>query len=532
MEKNKSGNKIKKKILKNKKNSQGSNPLLAKIGSLAASFKAGMLKNDEGIGRMYLLGHEDMNALSKIIETQALKHQIKQILKKAKDVVHFQGVHGPVWIICNKVKKGPFSHSGRLEDSVYSGLRDQVGTAFSSIKSSGVEKIQIELHMTSEMQDRAFLVAADLFGYSYKAVADEKMVEEFPVTYLQKFGGSISKQVIQQAKSVAAAVNLARHMVNAPPNFLNPLTAAQLVKQEFSKLKNIKLDIWDEKKLEKEGMGLHVAVGQGAQHGPCMIHLKYRPKGKTSQKLSKLKPIAFVGKGITFDSGGYDIKPSSGMRYMKKDMGGAAAVLGLAKWAAETEYSRPLDFYLAMAENMVDAKSFRPSDVVTARSGMKVEIHNTDAEGRLVLADCLDVAVTKSGDDEPEMVINVATLTGAIKVALGADIAGLFSNEDGLAEALNKAGQASGELNWRMPLFSRYANGMLTPFADIVNAVDGFAGAITAALFLEKFVKQKPWAHLDIYAWSDKASGALTFAGGNGQPVQCLIHFLEGKVEP
>jgi leucyl aminopeptidase len=190
-----------------------------------------------------------------------------------------------------------------------------------------------------------------------------------------------------------------------------------------------------------------------------------------------------------------------------------------------------LDIYLALAENMVDARSFRPSDVMTARNGMQVEIHNTDAEGRLVLADVLDVAVTQQGADEPEMVIDVATLTGAIKVALGAELAGLFSNDDRLAEDLNRAGQAAGDLNWRMPMYGRYTSGMSTPFADIVNAVDGFGGAITAALFLEKFTRQKSWAHLDIYGWNDKATGPYTFAGGNGQAVQCLAQFLTDRAK-
>jgi leucyl aminopeptidase len=292
-------------------------------------------------------------------------------------------------------------------------------------------------------------------------------------------------------------------------------------------------------------MGLHLAVGQGALHGPRMIHLKYRPKKTSSSKLassksaasksvggkSNSKPIAFVGKGITFDSGGLDIKPSSGMRLMKKDMGGAAAVLGVALWAELSQINLDLDFYIGLAENAVDQKSFRPSDVVTARNGMSVEIHNTDAEGRLVLADLLDVAVTKAGVDEPEIVIDVATLTGAIKVALGADLAGLFSNSDQLSDEIQSAGQKAGDLNWRMPLYLKYTHGMSSSFADIVNAIDGFGGAITAALFLEKFVRNKPWAHLDIYAWNDKNSGSLSFSGGNGQAVQCLVQFLKSKIK-
>ena len=161
--------------------------------------------------------------------------------------------------------------------------------------------------------------------------------------------------------------------------------------------------------------------------------------------------------------------------------------------------------------------------MIASRAGIRVEIHNTDAEGRLVLADALDVAATQTGRDKPAAIINVATLTGAIKVALGSDIAGLFSNDDALADAIEGAGQAMGDLSWRMPLVPSYKGQLKSTFADLANATDGFGGAITAALFLEAFVRGLPWAHLDVYAWRDGASGALSETGGSGQPVQALI---------
>jgi len=218
------------------------------------------------------------------------------------------------------------------------------------------------------------------------------------------------------------------------------------------------------------------------------------------------------------------------MRLMKKDMGGAAAVLALAYWADQSGYQAPCDFYLALAENSVDAKAMRPSDLYTSRAGHIVEIDNTDAEGRLVLADVMDVAVTQKGADEPEVIVDVATLTGAIKVALGAEIAGLFCNDDALALQLQKAGQRAGDLNWRMPLLNRYFSSLSSNFADFKNSADGFGGAITAALFLEKFCGGKKWAHLDVYSWNDKTTGALSFAGANGQPVQALIEWLKSRV--
>ena len=319
-------------------------------------------------------------------------------------------------------------------------------------------------------------------------------------------------------------MNQARHLVNCPPNILNPQTFAKSLDLRFKKSKSVKISIWNEKKLKSEGMGLHLGVGQGSQHPPCLVHLRYRSKNRKTSR-----PVAFVGKGITFDTGGLDIKPSSGMRLMKKDMGGAAALVGLAHWLEGAQPLVNVDIYLALAENSVDGYSMRPSDILRARNGSLVEIHNTDAEGRLVLADALDVALSQGGSDEPVAVIDVATLTGAIKVALGGDVAGLFSNNNALAQQLSEAGSLAGEPNWRMPLVQKYNRGMDTPFADFTNCVDGFGGAITAALFLEKFVKGKPWAHLDIYGWNDKAQGPLSFSGGNGQAVQTLIEFLKSK---
>lgn len=207
---------------------------------------------------------------------------------------------------------------------------------------------------------------------------------------------------------------------------------------------------------------------------------------------------------------------------MKKDMGGSAAVLGAALWASETGAKCNLDALLALAENSISGKSFRPSDVIRARNGMTVEIHNTDAEGRLVLADALDVAVSA----KPKYVIDVATLTGAIKVALGPGLAGLFGNSRPLVNALHKSGQQAGDLNWPMPLVQKYKGMLNSNFADMINATDGFGGAVTAALFLEKFVGEVPWAHLDIYAWKDAPDGAWCEAGGSGQAVACLAEWL------
>lgn len=478
-----------------------------------------------GRGLVFCFHEPAAAAWAKLLQQYAPAWQVASLAEKAtQTILNFNTPDGPVFILQRRKPKGPFSHQGLLEDSEYGWFRDQGGALWTMMRNSGAKTFSLDLGDLGRDQILGLLVGVELAGYHFKAETFGEKRFQLPEV---KLAGS-KKQLkdlqgdLEQAKAIGGAVNWARHLTNMPPNMLNPTTMAETVKREFAKCPGLSIEIWDVKRLQKEKMGLILGVGAGSNHPPCLIHLKYRPKKKT-----KLRPVAFVGKGITFDTGGVDIKPSSGMRLMKKDMGGSAAVLGLVAWVIEAGYSGPVDFYLAMAENSVDGNSFRPSDVLISRSGQTVEIHNTDAEGRLVLGDALDVAVT--ADSEPEAVINVATLTGAIKTALGGEISGLFSNHDKLAEALQKCGQRAGELTWRMPLFNRYASNFSSPFADLVNAVDGFGGAITAALFLERFVRQKPWAHFDIYGWNDKPTGALSFAGGSGQAVQTLIHYLESR---
>jgi len=512
------------------------NPLHAGISSFLQTAKLGPFKKGTKhgkaiVGQVFILGVEDRNLLHALLEEHGPQWQLPTLMDQSqRESMHFAGVNGPIWIFCQKRRQGPLSHQGRLEDSVYSWHRDHVGAVLNYTKAYQIKDLQLHLHHTTAEQEVGILVGLELAGYSYKSVVEGREFEDCPQLSISKDDALVDKNILTEARAIGLAVNTARHLVNTPPNLLNPETMATFVKKILQN-SSLEVEVWNQSRLAKEGMGLHLGVGQGSSTPPCMVHISYRPKKSTAAKTPR-KPVAFVGKGVTFDSGGLDIKPSSNMRLMKKDMGGAAALVGLAQWLAKSSCSLPVDIYLGLAENSVDAASMRPGDVLQARNGMSVEIHNTDAEGRLVLADVMDVAVNRKGADEPQAVIDVATLTGAIKAGLGAEIAGLFCNDDQLAEHLNHAGFMMGEPNWRMPLYSRYTRGMETPFADIVNCVDGFGGAITAALFLEKFCKGKPWAHLDIYAWNDKPMGPLQMPGGNGQTVQTLIEFVKMKSSP
>lgn len=474
-------------------------------------------------GYVYFLGNEDKNKFLSLAEEHSLNWQMADLKKNEREMVFFVGVKGPVWIIRPRKKPENPSHQGTLEESDYAFSRDLFGGLLGHFKAHALEQVRLEYVGTEFDQELGSLVGFEMGSYSFRAVYEEKP-QNWPTVYVHKHLGGFEKNTLVQAQARATAVNRARHLVNLPPNDLNPKSFVEIAKK-LNFPTTMKVAVWDAARLKKEKMGLHLAVGQGAEFGPYLLHLKYRPTKKTG-----LKPIAFVGKGITFDTGGLDIKPSTAMRLMKKDMGGSASVLALASWVADMKYPGPCDFYIALAENAVDGKSFRPSDIIVARNGMSVEIDNTDAEGRLVLADALDVAVTQKGADEPEVVINVATLTGAIKVGLGVDLAGLFCNDDELAESLNSAGNRAGDLNWRMPLYNKYFADLSSPFADCKNSGGSFGGAITAALFLQKFVRGKKWAHLDIYAWTDKSQGALNGQGGSGQAVQALIEYLESRI--
>lgn len=477
-------------------------------------------KANEPTGHVYFLGTSDGNFVDQLIQKKAPIWQKASLQKNERELVYFISDEGPYWIF--KPKDHGRTHSTEIGESDYAWSRDSLGSLLAQFKAHQLDVVHMHFRGTSEEQDLGAFVGFEISSYSFKE--QDLSNRKWPTVYFEKSLGSLKKNTITEALHIAEAVNKARHLVNLPPNQLNPKTFSAHVKSLKWSTKT-KIEIWDQKRLQKEGMGLHLAVGQGASEAPCLVHIKYRPTLKKARR-----PVAFVGKGITFDTGGLDIKPSSGMRLMKKDMGGAAAVTALAWWVDQSAVAQPCDFYLALAENAVDAQAMRPSDIYTARNGLKIEIDNTDAEGRLVLADAIDVAVTqKKETDQPEVVVDVATLTGAIKVALGAEMAGLFSNDDVLAEQLKKASFQSGDLVWRMPLYEKYAAALSSPFADCKNSAEGFGGAITAALFLQKFVRQVKWAHLDIYGWTDKGSGAMPGAMSNGQAVQLLIEFLKNR---
>jgi leucyl aminopeptidase len=288
-------------------------------------------------------------------------------------------------------------------------------------------------------------------------------------------------------EAVATGVLTARDLVNEPPNVLTPVEFARRAAM-LDKL-GVAIDILDVKAMKKLGMGALLGVGQGSTNESRMVVMRWNG-GKPG-----VAPVAFIGKGVCFDTGGISIKPAASMEDMKGDMAGAACVVGLMQALAARKAKVNAIGAIGLVENMPDGNAQRPGDIVTSMSGQTIEIINTDAEGRLVLADVLWYVKDKY---KPKFMVNLATLTGAILVALGQEHAGLFSNDDDLSEKLAKAGQATGEKVWRLPLGSEYDKMIDSKFADMKNTGGRFAGSITAAQFLQRFVDKVPWAHLDI----------------------------------
>jgi len=327
-----------------------------------------------------------------------------------------------------------------------------------------------------------------------------------------------AQAALDLARAWAAGSYLTRDLVNTPPNVCVPAwlgAQAEAMAQDYAALS---VKVLQKKEIEALGMGALLGVAQGSVNEPRFIIFEYRP-----ENAQNAKPLVLVGKGVTFDTGGISIKPAGGMDEMKGDMGGAAAVFGAVKALCEAKLPLHVVGLVASVENMPDGNAIRPGDILTTMSGKTVEVLNTDAEGRLILCD----ALTYAKRYEPQAVIDMATLTGAIVIALGGVRSGLFSNDDALADALLRAGEATHDLAWRMPLDQEYRDMLRSPFADIPN-ISGVrdAGAVTAAAYLSEFVDY-PWAHLDIAGSAFKSSGPK---GGTGRPVALLLEYFRAQV--
>ncbi|UJR81820.1 leucyl aminopeptidase [Sandaracinus amylolyticus] len=333
-----------------------------------------------------------------------------------------------------------------------------------------------------------------------------------------------AKDALRRGTALGETINFVRDLVNAPPNDLTPTALAEAARTQ-SEAHGLSCKVWDKKGIEKLGMNLFLAVNRGSAEEPRLVHMAWKPAGAKKGA----KKIVFVGKGLTFDSGGLCIKPPKSMVDMKCDMAGAAVTIGVLVACARLGLPVEVHGFIGATENMTGPAAYRPGDVFSSLDGKTVEIINTDAEGRLVLADVLTYAAREI---EPDYLIDHATLTGACMVALGPWRAGLFANDDELANRYQKAADAEGETFWRMPLDEELRELLKSDIADMKHVGEQYGGSITAALFLREFIGQSKWMHLDIAgpAFLDRPHGAAP-KGGTGFGVTTAVRFLEALGE-
>ncbi len=460
----------------------------------------------------------------------ALDKALKGGLKRALEAAEFTGKKGQQanLLAPGKYKKILFIGTGKAESP---GKPEELG---GTIVASLAKETAVAVLTASPEQAAKLAFGARLRAYRFDTYRTTLKPDEKPKLAKLRLltpEPNAAEKAYKTLAAIARGVEFTRDLVTEPANILYPAEFAD--RAEGLKKLGLKVEVFGQKELEKLGFGTLLSVSQGSAREPRMVVLQWfgaahEDEGKKSAK--KLKdPIAFIGKGVTFDTGGISIKPAAGMEDMKWDMAGAGAVVGAMAALAGRKAKVDAVGLIGLVENMPSSTATRPGDVVKSYSGQTVEILNTDAEGRLVLADVLYYAQQRF---EPKYMVDLATLTGAIITGLGHEYAGLFSNNDELAAQLTAAGASVDELLWRMPLVplgESYDKEINSPIADVKNIGSRAGGSITAAQFLQRFVNGKPWAHLDIagMAWASKDS-AVTPKGATAFGVRLLDAFARG----
>ncbi|OGN99865.1 MAG: leucyl aminopeptidase [Chloroflexi bacterium RBG_13_51_52] len=455
-------------------------------------------------------------AISNLIKQKDIKGKINEItllhsmgkLPASKVVV--LGLGNKKELTINKVR-GAIAEACRY-------LRGKgVSSIASVIAGEGINKIKTE-DAVQAMTEGAMLGLYTFRRYITKKENNFGEIKELTIV------GKEKKQVekaIARGKIMAEAANYARDMVNEPGNFMTPTQMANTTRQ-LAKKYGLKVEILDRAKMKELGMGGLLGVSQGSQQPPKFIILTY--KGRESSEID----LALVGKGITFDSGGISIKPSENMADMKGDMAGGAAALATLTALAQLKPKINVTAFVPATENLPSGTAMKPGDIISAMNGKTIEVLNTDAEGRLILADALSYAAKRKA----KAIIDVATLTGACQIALGKICSGAFTNNQIMLDKVVAAANDAGESAWQLPMFEEYREFIKSDVADIKNIGNRYGGAITAAKFLEEFVDKTPWVHLDIAgtADTDKDKGYLV-KGATGVPVRTLVNFVLAQVK-
>jgi leucyl aminopeptidase len=408
-------------------------------------------------------------------------------------------------------------------------LFEKVGGALTAkLLTSGETRLVVDLSGLNLAGDAAARIAfgAAARGWRYDIYRTKLSAKAKPTLaeIVVVGGGDGAEGEWQRRSALLEGLSLTRELVTEPANVIYPESFVDRCRKSMDGL-GVEFEVLDEKRMAELGMGALLGVGQGSVRPPRLLAMRWNGAGDSNRK-----PVLLIGKGITFDTGGISIKPAAGMEAMKWDMGGAGAVAGAIKAIAGRKAKANVVGICVLAENMPDGNAQRPGDVVTSMSGQTIEVINTDAEGRLVLADAMTWGQRQY---KPETMVDLATLTGAMIISLGHEYAGVFSNDDGLAQKLIAAGLSTGDRLWRFPVGEAYDKLIESPIADIKNVGPREAGSITAASFLQRFVEEGvKWAHLDIAGtvWSEKA-GALYDKGATGYGVALLDRFVADNFE-
>ncbi|MDB3916180.1 leucyl aminopeptidase [Alphaproteobacteria bacterium] len=448
---------------------------------------------------------------------------LSKVLEKDKDLLNFFNktiINKSASTFLVRAEKGNFlliRRKTKIDDLKQKYLQDLGGAIFNKIKSLGCSEVKFYEDNSKILEQLCLGVLLSSYKFdNYKMVKSKEINDLKKITVVTEQNENFSK-MFEEIKNLAQGVFRARDLVWQPPNILYPSTFAD----ECKKLKKIglKVNVYNEQQLDKMGMSALLAVGRGSRKDSKVVVMEWLGGKKNTP------PMAFIGKGVCFDSGGLSLKPPKSMEDMKWDMGGAATVTGLLETVALSKLKFNVIGVLGLVENMPDGDAQRPGDVVKSVSGQTIEVLNTDAEGRLVLADLLSWTEKKY---KPKFMINLATLTGAMIVALGNIRAGLFSNDEKISKAIFDAGESTGEKVWAMPLDDDYDQLIKTEIADMKNIGGPGAGSITAACFLKRHVEKTPWAHLDIagVTWKNKSTPSIPY-GGVGWGVRMLYHMIK-----
>ena len=422
----------------------------------------------------------------------------------------FEGKFGETYVLPTygqeKHRKVIVIGFGKKEEFNPNKLREAVAKSIKKAMMIEAKTVAFKLNGVEFDYSEQFTLGAKIADYNFDKYKSEKKDKGVNVVYVEA-----CESVVRKAEKIAEAMAFTRNLANEPAQFATPSELASIACDL-----GLETKIYDKDECEKMGMGAFLAVGRGSSEPPKFIHMKYTCENPK-------KKIALVGKGITFDSGGLDIKPASSMLTMKDDMSGAACVLGVMSIIKELAPEVEVHGIIAACENMPGCSAYKPGDILTAKNGKTIEVDNTDAEGRLTLADALCYAC-ELGVDE---VIDLATLTGACMVALGSQAAGIMGNDDELVKKLIATAEKSGERYWELPMWEEYGESLKSDIADMKNTGSRWGGAQTAGVFLKKFVKDVKWAHIDIagVAFLEKPHKELG-KGASGAGVRTLLNYL------